>query len=143
MRDSCSIINPILDNINVLSNIAVDIFNQLEEELYLTGLTIDDLQPCHLQNFYDFLLDLIHMNQGLLSALGISQPNVNIICAIAQNYSLRGKITYSDKCEHAFIILSPNFIDDDLAKLINELKAHNFSVTVTSLCGKWNGVRVE
>ncbi|KAL6263799.1 hypothetical protein P5V15_003882 [Pogonomyrmex californicus] len=116
MRDSCSIINPILDNINVLSNISIDIFNQLEED---------------------------HMNQGLLSALGISQPNVNIICAIAQNYSLMGKITYSDKCEHAFIILSPNFKDDDLAKLINELKAHNFSVMVTSLCGKWNGVRVE
>ncbi|XP_011639914.1 mevalonate kinase-like [Pogonomyrmex barbatus] len=123
MRDSCSIINPILDNINVLSNIAVDYLQSIG------GRVIPQ--------------DLILLNQGLLNALGASHPYVDIICAIAQNYSLRGKMTYRGRCGYVFIVLPPNFMDNDLFRLINELESYNFSATVTNLCGKWNGMRVE
>ncbi|KAL6263798.1 hypothetical protein P5V15_003881 [Pogonomyrmex californicus] len=145
IRHLYSFIQPIMNIIDELSKTFVEMLSnwKIDQDMRKLFQNVDELEPSKLKDHYEKLLDLILLNQGLLSALGASHPFVDIICAIAQNYSLRGKMTYRGRCGYVFIVLPPNFMDNDLSRLIIELESYDFSATVTNLCGKWNGVRVE
>ncbi|XP_011639709.1 mevalonate kinase-like [Pogonomyrmex barbatus] len=134
----------ILDSIDAISKESIEIFNQIEEEpgmnLYkYSTSTLSDSS----QSNYEKLSDLIRMNQGLLNALGISHSNVDTICAIAQDYSLSGKMACRGRLDYTYILLPQNITDEDLIKLLDKFKSRNFFGIVTSLCGDWSGVRVE
>ncbi|KAL6259751.1 hypothetical protein P5V15_009665 [Pogonomyrmex californicus] len=116
---------------------------QAVDEIYFKSINIrkDDsnwpvLVPL---DSYKRISTFINMNQGLLRALGMSSPNIEIICAIARKYSLASKIT-SDS-EFAFIFLLPNTNHQLIVKLTNELKSYNFPVIKTTMV--CTGVRVE
>lgn len=84
---------------------------------------------------------LIQLNQGLLRALGMSHPNLEIICAIAKKFSLAGKLMCNGGGGYAIILLLPNTTDELINQLLNELKCHNFSIKITKL--NCSGVRIE
>lgn len=73
------------------------------------------------------------MNQGLLSALGVSHINLNTICAIAQNFSFAGKLTSNGKSGNAFILLFPNSTNEIIDNLLKELKSHDLPAKIASL----------
>ncbi|KAL6259750.1 hypothetical protein P5V15_009664 [Pogonomyrmex californicus] len=112
-------------------------------EIYLKSINIrkDDsnwpvLVPL---DSYKRISTFINMNQGLLRALGMSSPNIEIICAIARKYSFASKITSDSGA--VFIFLLPKTNHQLIAKLKNELKSHNFPVIETTMV--CTGVRVE
>ncbi|XP_071580186.1 uncharacterized protein [Temnothorax nylanderi] len=99
---------------------------------------LDYLKDCCIQ-----LVTLISMNQGLLRALGMSHPNLDVICAIAWQLSISfaGKLTNNGGGGYAFILLSPDSPATHINCILNELKSHNFSAQITNL--NCNGVRNE
>lgn len=84
---------------------------------------------------------LLQLNQGLLCALGMSHPNLDVICAIAQSFSLAGKLVGNGGGGHAIILLLPNSTGEVVNQLQNELKSHNFPVKTTNL--NCSGARIE
>ncbi|KAL6259748.1 hypothetical protein P5V15_009662 [Pogonomyrmex californicus] len=133
----------ILSIMEALAKASVQTFIEINENIfYLCRGGI--MKPVNLNlplKLYKKLSELIQMNQGLLQALNMSHPEIDIICAIAQDSSLAGKLTGKGKGGYAFILLPPNTTDEDITKLIDEFKSYNFPVTLTSLCS--NGVIVE
>lgn len=81
------------------------------------------------------------MNQGLLSALGVSHPKLDIICSIAQYHSLYGKLTGAGGGGYAFILLPPNILEEVVAIITKQLIAEGFNVIRTKL--GTNGVKIE
>jgi len=80
------------------------------------------------------------MNQGLLRALGTLHPNLDIICAIAQDSSLAGKIA-NHGYGYAFILLLPGNSDEYIQNLIKIFESRNFSAKIANL--NCSGIRVE
>ncbi|XP_011639707.1 mevalonate kinase-like [Pogonomyrmex barbatus] len=129
-----------LNNISALAKASIKVFKEIKKMVTDLGqVALDDPSNLTLRT----LSDIVRINQELLNSLGISHPNLDIICAIAQNHSLSGKMACLNKYGYAFILLLPSVTDDDIAKLIDELKSHNFDASITSLCGESSGVRVE
>lgn len=71
----------------------------------------------------------------------MSHPNLDIICAIAQSFSLAGKLSCNGGGGHAIILLLPDSTDVIVNQLLDEFKSHSFPVKATNL--NCNGVRVE
>ncbi|KAL6258719.1 hypothetical protein P5V15_010669 [Pogonomyrmex californicus] len=137
----------ILNTIDAISKESIKIFDEMDEKPIDLSKAGPDTPDVPLQVKYEKLSNLIHMNQGLLQTLGISHPTLDIICAIAQDFSLKGKMASVNKagygCGYVFILLQPDIADDTIIDLLNRLKAQNFCISITSLCGKWSGVRIE
>ncbi|XP_018306322.1 mevalonate kinase-like [Mycetomoellerius zeteki] len=78
-------------------------------------------------------IKIIHMNQGLLRALGTSHPSLDIICGIARDFSLGGKIAATGGGGYAFILLLPNNSDEYIQDLIKMFESHNFPAKIANL----------
>ncbi|KAL6259743.1 hypothetical protein P5V15_009657 [Pogonomyrmex californicus] len=138
-----SFVEPIMNSTNIMSSISIRVFNEIKK--YMCKLKITDSRDLsHLipLDSCKMISKLIHMNQGLLCALGMSHPSLDFVCAIARKFSLAGKVAGS-KGGFAFIFLLPNNTNNHISQVSNELRRHNFHAVVTSLCGQWSGVRVE
>ncbi|KAG5325616.1 KIME kinase, partial [Pseudoatta argentina] len=137
----------ILRTLEILSNKFIETFERIV--IHLQQREIIEINSDRLINYYNDLVNLMHMfrtlmhmNQGLLRALGTSPSNLglDIICAIARNFSLGGKIAASGS-RYAFILLLPNTSDELIQHLIRILGSHGFPAKITSL--NCSGVRVQ
>ncbi|KAG5328758.1 KIME kinase, partial [Acromyrmex heyeri] len=137
----------ILHTLEILSNKFIETFERIV--IHIQQREIIEINSDHLINYYNDLVNLmhmfrtlIHMNQGLLRALGTSPSNLglDIICAIARNFSLGGK-TAASGSRYAFILLLPNTSDELIQHLIRILGSHGFPAKITSL--NCSGVRVQ
>ncbi|XP_012061062.1 PREDICTED: mevalonate kinase-like [Atta cephalotes] len=88
----------------------------------------------------DIIDDIIHMNQGLLKTLGMSHPNLDIICAIARNFAFAGKLASKSGGGYAFILL-PNSTDENIHDLIVILESYDFPAKIATL--NCSGIRIE
>ncbi|KAG5328764.1 KIME kinase, partial [Acromyrmex heyeri] len=129
----------ILHTLEILSNKFIETFERIV--IHLQQREIIEINSDRLINYYNDL-SLMHMNQGLLRALGTSPSNLglDIICAIARNFSLGGK-TAASGSRYAFILLLPNTSDELIQHLIRILGSHGFPAKITSL--NCSGVRVQ
>ncbi|KAL6259746.1 hypothetical protein P5V15_009660 [Pogonomyrmex californicus] len=143
--DKGSFMKHYLDIINVISKESIQLFDMIRpKELEQNQESnVEESLSIDLQTHYEKLSDLININQGLLKALDMSDANINIVCAIAQKYSLKAKATGTGRGGYVFILLPPNIKDKIVHQLIHEYVLHDFPAILTNLCGKWNGVRVE
>ncbi|XP_024874660.1 mevalonate kinase-like [Temnothorax curvispinosus] len=90
------------------------------------------------------LQKLIRMNQELLRALGMSHPNLDVICNVITpllSISFAGKLANNGGGGYAFILLSPDSPDAHIDPIVNAYKLHNFTAEITKLNCK--GVRNE
>ncbi|EGI61174.1 PREDICTED: uncharacterized protein LOC105150269 [Acromyrmex echinatior] len=130
-----------LYSLEILSNKFIETLEKINEKMVsLQQQEIVETNSIDLENYYKYLMDLIHINQGLLKALNTSHSNLDIICAIARNFSLGGKIVAS-RSRYAFILLLPNTSNELIQHLIKIFESHNFPAKITSL--NCSGVRVE
>jgi len=81
------------------------------------------------------------MNQGLLNALDVSHPKLEMICAMAWIHSYAGKLTGAGGGGYAYILLPPNTEDESIKFFSQQLEEKGFHVTTTSLGG--SGVKIE
>lgn len=81
------------------------------------------------------------MNQGLLNALNVSHPMLEIICAMAWTHSYAGKLTGAGGGGYAYILLPSNTDNKSIKDLTEQLEEKGFHVTMTSLGG--SGVKIE
>ncbi|XP_011642664.2 mevalonate kinase-like [Pogonomyrmex barbatus] len=123
----------IVDSINNLSWKSIDVFEQIKD---IKGVNTSELDTIP-ESYYDELVELIHMNQGLLKMLNVPHGNVDIICAIAQEHFLYGKMTDSrgklagKDSEFMFHLLLLNVENEDISGIMEEFKKHSFSTMVT------------
>ncbi|XP_011161993.1 mevalonate kinase [Solenopsis invicta] len=146
LNNSSSSSNSILNIINAASREFIKMIIQLDNKYNLIKKNSHNKETIINVNYilrkdYERLWNLIHMNQGLLQALGKSHPNLDIICAIAQKFSLAAKLTGKGEGGFAFITLLPNTTDELIDRLLIELKLYNFFGKVTTLC--CSGVTVD
>lgn len=81
------------------------------------------------------------MNQGLLNALSVSHPQLEIICAMAWMHSYAGKLTGAGGGGYAYILLPPDTNSKSIKVLTEQLEEKDFHVTMTSLGG--SGVKID
>ncbi|XP_071580191.1 mevalonate kinase-like [Temnothorax nylanderi] len=142
MRQSYPFIESVQRNIDNVVNEFKDTLEDTEKKIDQIGLTeeqkLDYLKDCCVQ-----LATLIRMNQGLLCVLGMSHPNLDVICAIARQFSISfaGKLANNGGGGYAFILLSPDSPATHINCILNKLKSLNFSAQITNL--NCNGVRNE
>ncbi|EGI61173.1 Mevalonate kinase [Acromyrmex echinatior] len=139
VKNSDLLLNSILESIEVMSSTIVFMLDSINLKVHnnlknINGPLIDIIED------YKILMDIIHMNQGLLKSLGMSHPNLDIISAIARKFLFAAKLAGKSESRHGFILL-PNASAEDIDNLITELKSYNFSAKITSL--NCNGIRVE
>ncbi|KYN13051.1 PREDICTED: mevalonate kinase-like [Trachymyrmex cornetzi] len=139
LKNPCLLIDFILNGIEVISTMFIYMLDIIDIKIY-NYLKKKNSQSIDLTDNYKTLLDIIHMNQGLLKALGMSHPNLDIICAVAESFSLAGKLASKDGSGYAFILL-PNSTDEDIQNLITILESYNFPAEITTL--NCSGIRVE
>jgi len=77
----------------------------------------------------------------LLSALTVSHPKLDAICAEAQGFSFAAKLTGAGGGGFAYILLPPHKEEKNMEMLIRVLREKGFSVIETVLGGE--GVRIE
>ncbi|KAL6259745.1 hypothetical protein P5V15_009659 [Pogonomyrmex californicus] len=131
----------ILDSISNLSRTSINVFQKMKNLTDTDNVSVSELDT-YPQSYYDELAELVRMNQGLLKVLNAPHGNVDLICAIAQEHFLQGKMTNSTGgC--IFILLPPNMTADQIDKLIDVFGYHDFLAVRTTLCGKWSGVGIE
>ncbi|XP_018340201.1 PREDICTED: mevalonate kinase-like [Trachymyrmex septentrionalis] len=132
----------VLNSMETISKTFIRTLRRIDEKTYsLKQMGIVEINSIHLINYYKKLMDLIHINQGLLRALGTSHPNLDIICTIARDFSLGGKIATRSGGKYAFILLLPNSSDELIQDLIKIFESHNFPAKIVSV--NCSGVRFE
>ncbi|KAG5339565.1 KIME kinase, partial [Acromyrmex charruanus] len=124
----------ILCTLEILSNKFIETLERIDDVIHLQQREIIEINSDHLINYYNDLVTLIHMNQGLLRALSTSPSNLalDIIGAFARNFSFGGK-TAASGSRYAFILLLPNTSDELIQHLIKILESHGFPAKITSL----------
>lgn len=84
---------------------------------------------------------LICINQKLLSALSVSHPKLDTICAEAQDLSFAAKLTGAGGGGFAYVLLPSHKEEKNIQTLIRILKEKGFDIIETTLgC---DGVRIE
>ncbi|KYN40679.1 Mevalonate kinase [Trachymyrmex septentrionalis] len=137
-----SSVDVILNSIKTIRKKLIQTFKEIKREtLSLKQQEVVETDSVRLINYYKNLIDLFHMNQGLLKALGTSHPNIDAICSIARNSSLGAKITAIRAGGYVFILLLPSNSDEYIQDLIKIFVSHNFPTKIASL--NCSGVRVE
>ncbi|XP_071563800.1 mevalonate kinase-like [Temnothorax nylanderi] len=119
-----SIVIPVLDSIDALSNHAWQTLNEISE-LEVSGSTKEDRHTT--------LSRLIYMNQGLLKALSVSHPKLEVICALAMTHSYAGKLTGAGGGGYAYILLPKDADSESIKIFTKQLEEKDFEVTMTSL----------
>ncbi|KAL1456439.1 hypothetical protein WDU94_001170 [Cyamophila willieti] len=84
----------------------------------------DKKMECEFQK----LEDLIDMNQGLLTSLGVSHPSLNQIIDICKDHGLHAKLTGAGGGGYAFAVIPPTFGRHSMDKCIEELERAKFKV---------------
>ncbi|XP_011644683.1 mevalonate kinase-like [Pogonomyrmex barbatus] len=128
----------VLDSINNLSRTSIDVFEKMKNDTVNVNVELDTFP----ESYYAELAELTRMNQGLLKVLNVSHKNADLICALAQEHFLQGKMTNSTD-DYILILLPPDIAMDYLDKFINVLESRDFVAVKTTLCGKWAGVGIE
>ncbi|KAL6259755.1 hypothetical protein P5V15_009669 [Pogonomyrmex californicus] len=105
--------------------------DQEKNDTNLTGLLSLDS--------YVKILDFINMTQDVLKARGLSNQNIDFICAIARKYSFGCKMTGTGR--YVLIFALPHIMDHDISLLKNELEFYNYHVIETTM--SCDGVRIE
>ncbi|XP_022193085.2 mevalonate kinase [Nilaparvata lugens] len=82
------------------------------------------------------LEELIVMNQGLLSSLGVSHRSLDDICMICNEHGLKAKLTGAGGGGFAFTILPPNFDEGKLNACLEKLKSHSYQCSRVVLGGE-------
>ncbi|EZA60359.1 Mevalonate kinase [Ooceraea biroi] len=129
-----TIIEPILHSIDGVSQMARNVFKKMHE----TPENDED----GWQSSYEELKTLIFINQKLLSALTVSHPKLDTICADAQNLFLAGKLTGAGGGGFAYILLPPHKKEEKNQEALTRiLKEKGFDVIETVLGGE--GVKID
>ena len=84
---------------------------------------------------------LVEINQGLLYTCQVSHPSLDLICMTAKKYGLSAKLTGAGGGGFAYVLIPPNFSNEDVQKLSFNLTENGFSVTETTLGG--SGVTIK
>ncbi|XP_012535260.1 mevalonate kinase [Monomorium pharaonis] len=135
LKDSYpTIVVPILDSIDALSNDAWETLKEISNKA-------ENCTKIMEQEWYKILSNLIHINQGLLNALGVSHPRLEMICAMAKMHSYAAKLTGAGGGGYAYILLPPDIETESINSLSKELEEKDFYATTTSLGG--SGVKIE
>ncbi|XP_011646523.1 mevalonate kinase-like [Pogonomyrmex barbatus] len=109
---------------------AIEIFQKLRKE---------DQKRNNTNGLLSKILDFINMNQDVLNAGGLSNHNIEFICAIAQKYSVGCKMIGTGG--YVLIFALAHVMDYEILLLKNELEFYNYHVIKTTMfC---NGVRIE
>ncbi|KAG5325586.1 KIME kinase, partial [Pseudoatta argentina] len=143
VKNSYSFLDSILKSIEVMSTTIISVLDIINTKICNNLKKINRLSDCPLIDItddYKILMDVIHMNQGLLKSLGMSHPNLDIICAIARKFLFAAKLAGKSGSRCAFILL-PRATSEDILDLITEFESFNFSTKVATL--NCNGIRVE
>ncbi|TGZ52707.1 Mevalonate kinase [Temnothorax longispinosus] len=141
MKQSFPFIKSIQSNIDNVVNKFKDILENTELMIGQRGL-LEVQKLDYLKDGYVQLAKLIRMNQGLLRALGMSHPNLDVICNVITpllSISFAGKLANNGGGGYAFILLSPDSPDAHIDPIVNAYKLHNFTAEITKLNCK--GVR--
>ncbi|XP_018400403.1 PREDICTED: mevalonate kinase [Cyphomyrmex costatus] len=128
------IITPVLDSIDALSQNAWEILKEMSNNA-------DKSTESMKQDWFKKLSVLIHMNQGLLTALDVSHPKLEIICAVAWSNLYAAKLTGAGGGGYAYILLPSDIKSESIDSFSKQLEKKGFDVTMTSLGG--SGVRIE
>ncbi|XP_018366886.1 PREDICTED: mevalonate kinase-like [Trachymyrmex cornetzi] len=129
------IINPIFDIIGDVSQNAWEILTEISNNAEkATESEIKDI-------WFEKLLVLINVNQGLLFSIHMSHAKLEIICAIASTHSCRAKLTGAGGGGYAYILLPPDIKSKSIDLMTKQLEEASFDVTMTSLGG--SGVKIE
>lgn len=80
-------------------------------------------------------------NQGLLYALGVSHPTLDLICQIAAKHGIHGKLTGAGGGGYAYLLLPANFSEDKMEQIKQELISNGFECKKTELGAE--GVKID
>ncbi|KAL6259754.1 hypothetical protein P5V15_009668 [Pogonomyrmex californicus] len=97
----------------------------LDAYLGLHEKDIESINATLIDGFKKLLIS-INRNQSLLKALGLSNQNINLICAIAQKHSCGCKMISTSG--YVFILPLPTITPQHMDQLKQDLKSHYFSV---------------
>ncbi|XP_011642576.1 uncharacterized protein LOC105430622 [Pogonomyrmex barbatus] len=97
----------------------------LDAYLGLHEKDIESINATLIDNFKKLLIS-INRNQSLLKALGLSNQNINLICAIAQKHSCSCKMISTSG--YVFILPLPTTTPEHIDQLKQDLKSHHFFV---------------
>ncbi|KAL6258837.1 hypothetical protein P5V15_010783 [Pogonomyrmex californicus] len=129
------IIQPILDSMDIIAEKAWHILNETKSP------DLPSTSTGTASNWCEKLSVLVHMNQGLLNALDVSHPKLEMICATAWLNGYAGKLTGAGGGGFAYILLKPHTEMANLGPLIDQLAEQDFNVKMAKIGG--DGVKLE
>uniref|UniRef100_A0A8D8YGY8 Mevalonate kinase n=1 Tax=Cacopsylla melanoneura TaxID=428564 RepID=A0A8D8YGY8_9HEMI len=89
---------------------------------------IDPSDGVKMRTEFQKLEDLIDMNQGLLTSLGVSHPSLNQIIDICKINGLHAKLTGAGGGGYAFAVIPPAFEKQSVDKCVEELERAKYKV---------------
>ncbi|KAL7288103.1 hypothetical protein TKK_0017888 [Trichogramma kaykai] len=126
------IFDKVINAIDEVSLCAIDLFHRME--------SLDECSD-RMEIECKELMNLIHINQGLLNTCQVSHASLDTICIIARNHGLAAKLTGAGGGGFAYVLIPPYESHDKVQKLNSELVSNGFSVTETILGG--SGVQIH
>ncbi|XP_074642614.1 mevalonate kinase-like isoform X2 [Tubulanus polymorphus] len=76
----------------------------------------------NIEKIYCELQELVDINQHLLASLGVSHPSIDQICAVTKQYKLSTKLTGAGGGGCTLTLIPPEFPEDKLKCLIEQIK---------------------
>ncbi|KAG0378447.1 MAG: mevalonate kinase-like protein [Linnemannia gamsii] len=120
-----TVVNPMLDAINEISNSCKDIFSQ------------DGLDRAHLLARFGELVDV---NHALLVALGVSHPSLEKVREISSKLGLKSKLTGAGGGGCALTLIRDDVTSETVAVVKQLLEAEGFQCMETSVGGPGAGI---
>ncbi|KAK3805708.1 MAG: mevalonate kinase [Linnemannia elongata] len=120
-----TVVNPMLDAINEISNSCKDIFSQ------------GGLDRAHLLARFGELVDV---NHGLLAALGVSHPSLEKVREISSKLGLKSKLTGAGGGGCALTLIRDDVTSETVAVVKQLLEAEGFQCMETSVGGPGAGI---
>lgn len=120
-----TVVNPMLDAINEISNSCKNIFSQ------------DGLDRAHLLARFGELVDV---NHGLLAALGVSHPSLEKVREISSKLGLKSKLTGAGGGGCALTLIRDDVTSETVAVVKQLLEAEGFQCMETSVGGPGAGI---
>ncbi|RUS27193.1 GHMP kinase [Jimgerdemannia flammicorona] len=123
-----SIMDPILDAIQGVSDECKDVFQAHEQKLVDRKALLEKIQ------------DLIDLNHWLLGAIGVSHPSLEKVREVTAQFGLRTKLTGAGGGGCAVTLIRDDVDPDTVAKAITILNSFGFDCFETSVGGPGIGV---
>ncbi|KAJ2742809.1 Mevalonate kinase [Coemansia sp. BCRC 34301] len=118
-----SVVDGILDSIHSISTSAATLFQTNDSEACSTAALEQQMQ------------DIIRINHGLLSTLGVSHASLERVRAITAAHSLASKLTGAGGGGCALTLIPHGTADGTVAKVARELEAEGFNCYQTVVGG--------